>query len=45
MGLESVLTAKNAAKLGGLVSPILVIGGLLLLWVAIVLVCLNFGLG
>jgi hypothetical protein len=45
MGLATVINAKNAARLGGLISPILVIGGLLLMWVDIVLVCLNFGLG
>lgn len=45
MGLESVINAKNAARLGGMLSPVLVIGGLLLMWVAIVIVCHNFGLG
>ncbi len=43
MDLVSVLNVKNAVRLGGLLLPILVIGGLLLLWVAIVIVCLNFG--
>ena len=43
MDIASVLNAKNAAMLGSLLLPILVIGGLLLLWVAIVVVCLNFG--
>ncbi len=45
MGLGSVLNVKNAAKLGGLMYQALVIGGLLLMWVAIVVICLNFGLG
>ncbi len=44
MDLASVLNVKNAVRLGGLLSPILIIGGLLLLWVAIVIVCLNFSL-
>ncbi len=43
MDLVSVLNVRNAVRLGGLLLPILVIGGLLLLWVAIVIVCLNFG--
>jgi hypothetical protein len=43
MDIATVLNAKNVIRLGGLLLPILVIGGLLLLWVAIVIVCLNFG--
>jgi hypothetical protein len=43
MDIASVLNVNNAVRLGGLLLPILVIGGLLLMWVAIVIVCLNFG--
>jgi len=38
-----VFNVKNAVRLGDLLLTILVISGLLLLWVAIVIVCLNFG--
>ncbi len=43
MDIASVLNVENAARLGGLLLPLMVIGGLLLLWVAIVIVCLNVG--
>jgi hypothetical protein len=43
MDIASVLNVNNAVRLGGLLLPILVIGGLLLMWVAIVIVCINFG--
>ena len=38
-----MFNVKNAVRLGDLLLTILVISGLLLLWVAIVIVCLNFG--
>jgi hypothetical protein len=43
MGIGYVSVLKHAVKLGGLLMPFLVIGGLLLLWALIVIVCLNFG--
>ncbi|HTY91975.1 MAG TPA: hypothetical protein VMC84_12435 [Methanocella sp.] len=36
---------KDATKLGGLLMPLLVIFGLLVLWVLIVVICLFLGQG
>jgi hypothetical protein len=45
MGTEYGSAFKEAAKLGSLIMPLLVIGGLLLLWVLIVVICLYVGQG
>jgi len=39
----SALDLRNAVRLWGSMWPILVICGLLVMWVLIVIVCLNFG--
>ncbi len=41
MDLGTVLNEKNAVMLGSLLLPILVIGGLILMWWAIIFICLN----
>lgn len=43
MGTEYASAFKEAAKLGSLIMPLLVIGGLLLLWACIVIICLYLG--
>lgn len=45
MGIGYVSVVKDAAKLGGLLMPLLVISGLLLIWVLIVVICLYLGHG
>ena len=45
MGTGYISVVKDAAKLGSLLMPILVICGLLLLWVLIVVICLFLGQG
>jgi hypothetical protein len=45
MGIGYVSVVKDAAKLGGLLMPLLVISGLLLIWVLIVVICLYLGNG
>ncbi len=43
MGLGYVSVVKNAAKLGNVLMPFLVICGLLAIWVLIVIICLWVG--
>ena len=38
-----MLNVQNAMRLGGMLSPVLVIAGLIVLWVLIVIICLDFG--
>jgi len=45
MGTGYISAVKDAAKLGELLMPLLVICGLLLLWVLIVVICLFLGQG
>ncbi len=45
MGSGYTSVVKDAAKLGSLIMPLLVICGLLALWVLIVIICLYMGQG
>ena len=45
MGIGYTSVVKDAAKLSGLLMPLLVICGLLLIWVLIVVICLLLGQG
>jgi len=45
MGIGNMSVVKDATKLGGLLMPLLVIFGLLVLWVLIVVICLFLGQG
>ncbi|BAI61103.1 hypothetical protein MCP_1031 [Methanocella paludicola SANAE] len=45
MGSGYISVVRDAAKLGSLIMPLLVICGLLLLWVVIVIICLYMGQG
>ena len=45
MGTGYISVVKDAVRLSGLLMPLLVICGLLLLWVLIVVICLFLGQG
>lgn|GEM_PF-4918116 len=38
-----MLNVQNAMRLGGMLLPFLVIAGLIVLWVLIVIICMDFG--